>query len=641
MVSPTGEGDVIKYIQTLPGVSSGSEGSSAIYARGGNLGNNAMTLDGVQVYGTSHLLGFSSVLPLDIVSSTNFYVGGFRGDDANMTASHIKMTSKDGDMHSFTGNAYASNFLVGTTLSFPIVKDKVSFVGSVRVSPLGLEYMAARKLINNIQDQISDFSANSYDIYGKLKCQLSSNQSLAFSVFHSGDAYGYTMTGDPSENMLKWSNLIANIQYEASRGGYDWKLNLSYNNNASAQEQTTTLSSVVNYLSVQNTLRELALNGGFSRQLSENITLKSGASLRYNIFNPGTHHEMATVKHDGKAERPSWPSSGNTTSSILASLYSELEYKTERFETRAALRANAFVHSLEKEAGVLVNPEASVLARYNISANAAMEATVDYRTQYLHTLEGMPMGWSLDMIVPSDERIRPEQALQYYLGFLFNAGIHHFSLGAYYKSMKNLVYYRNAQLFFSSTASGWRDNIELGTGTSYGGEFLYEVEADRFNARVAYTLSKSDRLFPNLNKGKVFPAKYDRRHVLNAGASYDIISRANFVLSFNTFFTYQSGHWESVANCIVPGWQLPFEDVNGQLTISSFNDVQMPFYMRWDNSVSAEICKGKHRHNISVGVYNTLNRHNPSMVIYNDKSERWQTLSLIPIMPSLNYKFEF
>lgn len=75
--------------------------------------------------------------------------------------------------------------------------------------------------------------------------------------------------------------------------------------------------------------------------------------------------------------------------------------------------------------------------------------------------------------------------------------------------------------------------------------------------------------------------------------------------------------------------------------VSSFNDTQMPFYMRWDNSVSAEIRKGRHRHNISVGVYNTLNRHNPSMVIYNDKSERWQTLSLIPIMPSLNYKFEF
>ena len=40
MVSATGDADVIKYIQTLPGVSTGAEGSSAIYVRGGNIGSN-------------------------------------------------------------------------------------------------------------------------------------------------------------------------------------------------------------------------------------------------------------------------------------------------------------------------------------------------------------------------------------------------------------------------------------------------------------------------------------------------------------------------------------------------------------------------------------------------------------------------
>ena len=40
MVSATGNADVIKYIQTLPGVSTGGEGSSAFYVRGGNLGRS-------------------------------------------------------------------------------------------------------------------------------------------------------------------------------------------------------------------------------------------------------------------------------------------------------------------------------------------------------------------------------------------------------------------------------------------------------------------------------------------------------------------------------------------------------------------------------------------------------------------------
>ena len=51
LISPIGEADIIKYIQVLPGVSMGAEGSSAAYIRGGNMGGTRITLDGVPVYG--------------------------------------------------------------------------------------------------------------------------------------------------------------------------------------------------------------------------------------------------------------------------------------------------------------------------------------------------------------------------------------------------------------------------------------------------------------------------------------------------------------------------------------------------------------------------------------------------------------
>lgn len=60
MVTATGAPDVIKLIQTLPGVSTGGEGSSAYYVRGGNLGDNLITLDGVPLFGGTHLLGMTS-----------------------------------------------------------------------------------------------------------------------------------------------------------------------------------------------------------------------------------------------------------------------------------------------------------------------------------------------------------------------------------------------------------------------------------------------------------------------------------------------------------------------------------------------------------------------------------------------------
>lgn len=76
MVTAMGESDVIKYIQTLPGISSGVEGTTSFYVRGGNLGNNVVTLDGVRLYGYGHLLGITTVFPSNIVDNVDFNVGG-------------------------------------------------------------------------------------------------------------------------------------------------------------------------------------------------------------------------------------------------------------------------------------------------------------------------------------------------------------------------------------------------------------------------------------------------------------------------------------------------------------------------------------------------------------------------------------
>ena len=84
VLSPVGENDPIKFAMTRPGVASGAEGFSAIFVRGGNLGNNLMTLDGVRIYGISHLLGLTTALPDEAVSSVDFCLGGFGGENESL-----------------------------------------------------------------------------------------------------------------------------------------------------------------------------------------------------------------------------------------------------------------------------------------------------------------------------------------------------------------------------------------------------------------------------------------------------------------------------------------------------------------------------------------------------------------------------
>ena len=64
-----GEVDILKAIQLLPGVQSGSEGSAGLYVRGGGPDENLIMLDGVPLYSVNHMFGFFSVFNADAVKN--------------------------------------------------------------------------------------------------------------------------------------------------------------------------------------------------------------------------------------------------------------------------------------------------------------------------------------------------------------------------------------------------------------------------------------------------------------------------------------------------------------------------------------------------------------------------------------------
>lgn len=72
-----GETDVLKAIQLLPGVQSGSEGNSGLYVRGGSPDQNLILLDGTPVYNANHLFGFFSVFNSDAIKNVTLTKGGF------------------------------------------------------------------------------------------------------------------------------------------------------------------------------------------------------------------------------------------------------------------------------------------------------------------------------------------------------------------------------------------------------------------------------------------------------------------------------------------------------------------------------------------------------------------------------------
>lgn len=635
--SPLGEGDAVKYIQTLPGVAMGGEGGSAFYVRGGNMGSNLMTLDGVPVYGVSHLLGFTTIFPQDAVDETVFQTGGFPSDEGNFTASHIKLISRDGDYRSTGAMVSANPFLLSCSLSTPIVKEKVSVFAVVRASPLGLEYRAAKPIINRFQSVLDDFGATVGDAFAKVSWRKDAHNDLSFSVFGSQDRYRFRLD-EQSLDILGWSNLLAQFSWKSQGLGLTKTLNanLSYNRHVGNQEQESSFEGVYNQYRMRSTIDELTASAAATFLLGSHSELSTGAKIRWAAFNPGASSLMG-----GSQELPLVD---NRMSTLLATLHGQWEFSLQdRFLLRLSMRGNAFSYGLGRttNSGWLFNPEGSLLVRWNILRNMGLESTVDALTQYYHTLEGIPLGWSVDMIVPSDSTLPPEQALQEYFGLFGSFGNHNVRVGGFYKRLRNLVYYGQAADFFSMSQSGWRDNIKVGDGTAYGAELLYEKEGRILSWRVSYTWSKTDRTFIELNDGLPFPAKYDRRHIANITADWTFLERKGMSLSATTLFTYQSGSWDTLQDGYIPGWFIDKKDPVKLPMISSLHNYELPAYIRWDGGLHLEMTGGRIGHELNIGVYNILNRRNPFMLRYNTDTQEWNLVSLIPIMPNISYRIRF
>ena len=97
MPSLTGESDLLKSLQLLPGVKSGTEGTTGLYVRGGNVDQNLYLIDGIPIYNPNHLMGFISTFNTDAIKNIEFYKGSFPASYGGRVSSVVDVRMKDGN----------------------------------------------------------------------------------------------------------------------------------------------------------------------------------------------------------------------------------------------------------------------------------------------------------------------------------------------------------------------------------------------------------------------------------------------------------------------------------------------------------------------------------------------------------------
>ena len=132
--TPAGVGDLASYLQALPGVVSASDRGGQLFIRGGTPSQNMVLMDGTIIYQPFHIIGFYSAFPEKIVSSVDFFPGGFGSRFNSRISSVLDVRLKDGDRNQYHGSASVSPFLGEVYLEGPIKSGVSSWIVSGRQS---------------------------------------------------------------------------------------------------------------------------------------------------------------------------------------------------------------------------------------------------------------------------------------------------------------------------------------------------------------------------------------------------------------------------------------------------------------------------------------------------------------------------
>lgn len=315
---------------------------------------------------------------------------------------------------------------------------------------------------------------------------------------------------------------------------------------------------------------------------------------------------------------------------------------TTRLKINAGLHFSGFMVS----DSTYTSLQPRISARYMVSELLSVKAAYSHMSQYIHLLSNTSIGLPTDLWVPVTDRIKPQKSIQYAAGVVYEPDDSwEISLEGYYKTMENLIEYKEGASFFS-LQDDWQDKVEIGRGLSYGLEMLARKQFGKTSGWIGYTLSWSKRKFENISFGEWFPYRYDRRHDLSIVLNQKINDRIDLGMTW----VYGTGNAVTLAlekYASISSFWYGYQYFNGLEYFERRNSYRMPAYHRLDIGINFRKETKWGERTWSFGAYNVYNRKNPFYLTFDQEYGANGTVetvlkqySLFPIIPSISYSFK-
>jgi len=649
-----GEVDVIRSIQLLPGVSTVGEGSTGFNVRGGSVDQNLVLLDEAPVYNSSHLFGFFSVFNPDAVKDVKLIKGGIPAQYGGRLSSLLDVRLKEGNMKKMAINGGVGTVFSRLSIEAPFKKDKGSFIVALRRSYIDALYKPFAK--GNLKNTTLYF----YDFTAKANYEIGRNDRIYLSGYMGRDVFGF----DGGNNGFNWGNATSTLRWNhvfsdkmflnatAFYSNYDYQIKFASTDGANTFKWK---ANVVNY----------SIKPEFSYYLNNKNTLTFGGQAIRFQFQPG----RTVSKSQGEEEILSQPYKYGVESALYIANEQKLSTRISmqyglRYSHWSYVGAGTEYYFNDTVSGArktLIgtksygkgetiksygNFEPRFSVKVEVDENSSVKASYNRTAQYIHLISNSVAATPLDIYAPSSNNIKPQLADQVALGYFRNFANNTFeaSVETYYKTLQNqLEYVSNADLLLNKQFEG---DLIKGKGRAYGLELFVKKNSGKLTGFLSYTLSRTERQFNGLNSDRWYPARFDKTHILNLTASYDITKR----WTIGSNFTYQTGTPGTFpTNSIVyQGIIIP------QTYNNARNSVRIPAYHRLDFSATRE---GKAHTGDKwyknwqgtwvFSVYNVYSRRNAFSVFFQQKDgSKVETQAIRfsvfgSFIPAVTYNFKF
>lgn len=624
----SGEIDLFKSLELLPGINKSSEISSGLYIRGGSPDQTLTLVDGVIVYNPAHLGNIASTFNSNALSDVRLIKGAFPAEYGGRLSSVLDVKLRSGTKEKEKG-----------TVGLGLINSFASFEG-----PLGSKstYMiSGRVMYYDILQRNFDKGStipryNFFDLNAKINYIISENNILSIGGMYSSDhAYSPPIVTDTDYD-IEWQNFNLSLNWlQVNSKSLLLNSILSFVKYDFSSKIGVSPAASTSYTYFSNPeLTDLNFRQNAELRWHQNHTFKIGFDValhNYNLLYSDVYTEA--LEKD--------PFAGKNINSVEASLYlqSESEFTPQ---LKANIGGRFYYFGTQK----YFRFEPRISASYSFTPNIVLNGAFAIANQFLHLIARNDITLPTDLWYPSTKNIQPSYSTQYVLGFdnyWFDRS-YVFTVEGFYKDMQSLYEFKNASQL-NPLDDSIEDQFTQGQGEAYGIEFFINKRKGKFTGWIGYTLSVSQRQFDELNAGKVFYSKFDRRHDFSLVLAYNLFSEFSIAVTW----VYATGQ-----RYTLPPGQFIFEPIGTggeetlQFNYSGLNTEKFPDYHKMDINFNYSFNWLNSDFEAYINLYNVYNRQNAlAQYVVLEENENGdevpvvKRITLFPFIPSAGISIRF